>query len=40
MSALREKAKADFEQALSLDSDYQKAKDNLAGLALAVPRTL
>jgi TolB-like protein len=38
--ALREKAKADFEQALSLDSEYQKARDNLAALALAVPLTL
>jgi TolB-like protein len=37
---VREEAKVDFETALKLDSDYEKAKQNLTKLSLAIPMTL
>ena len=39
-AAAKEEAKRAFEAALEIDGDYQKAKQNLAKLSLAIPMTL
>ena len=36
----KEKAKADFQRALELDKNYEKARQNLSRLAMAIPMTL